>query len=540
MVDGSRDAVPDVLIIGAGLAGGVAALTLVEAGFRVVCLEQGEWPDPAAYPGATPEWELLTRSSWSADPSVRRGEADYPIDLTDCDVPIMLFNGVGGSSVLFAAQWPRLHPSDFRTRTLDGVGDDWPLGWRDLWPYYEATDREFGVSGLSGDPAYPPTADYPLPPLPLGRAGTLVARGLDRLGWHWWPAANAIASRPYDGRRPCVQRGTCNSGCGEGAKGSADRTHWPKARARGVRIVTGARVRAIATSASGLATGASYVDRAGVERFQPAAVVLLAASGIGTPRLLLLSASATHPDGLANSSGLVGKRLMVHPRGHVQGLFDERFESWQGQAGASIFSYEFYESDPARGFARGAKWGLVPSRGPLGTALSRRPAEQVWGAALHERVERGFGHAAVWGINGEDLPEVSNAVSLSASLEDADRIAAPKITYRMSDNSRRLMAFHAKRAGEALEAAGAYRVDIDELTTIGNAHFMGTARMGSSPRDSVVDEWGRCHDVPNLYVIDSSVFVTGGGVNPSSTIAALAKRSVSHLVAERRNQVAAA
>jgi len=525
-----------VLIVGGGLSGGVAALTLAEAGFAVVCLEQGDWPDPGAYPGATPEWELLTRSRWSPNPNVRQSPADYPLDLRECDVPINLWSGVGGSSVLFAAQWPRFHPSDFRVRTEDGVADDWPIGWRDLWPYYDQTDREFGVSGLAGDPAYPPQSDYPLPPLPIGRGGELAARGMDRLGWHWWPAANAIASRPYDGRRMCVQRGTCNSGCGEGAKGSADRTHWPKAVALGVRLVTGARVRRLETGPDGLVTGATYIDRAGAEHFQPAQVVLLAASGVGTPRLLLLSASPTHRDGLANSSGLVGKRFMIHPRGHLQGSFDERWDSWQGQAGASIFSYEFYRSDPSRGFVRGAKWSVGPSRGPLGIALSRHAEDQVWGAALHERVERGLGHQVAWTIGGEDLPDESNMVTLAPDLVDSDGLPAPKLRYRISENSRRLMKFDATRAIEALEAAGAHDITAEALTTIGNSHFMGTARMGTSARDSVVDRWGRCHDVANLYIIDGSVFVTSAAVNPSSTIAALTKRTVTHLIAERRNQ----
>ena len=526
----------DVLIIGAGLSGSVAALTLAQAGFRVVVLEQGEWTDPGAYPGATPEFELMERTLWNPNPSIRRNPADYPIDVKDSDIHPTMFNGVGGGTILYGAHWLRLHPSDFRVRTLDGVADDWPISWRDLWPWYDVVDREFGASGLAGDPALPQLTEYPLPPLPLSPAAKIAAKAMDRLGWHWWPGSNAIASRPYDGRRPCVQRGTCMTGCAETAKAQADRTHMMKARALGTEIITGARVRRVTTSEDGLATGAIYIDRTGAERSVAADVVLMGAGAIGTARLLLLSTSPRYPDGLANSSGLVGKRLMVHPRGRVVGVFDEYLDSWQGHAGLQLLSYQFYESDTRRGFVRGAKWGIVPVRGALWAALSRDADEQVWGAPLHDRVKRRLGHAAAWGISGEDLPEESNQVTLGDHT-DSDGIPAPKVRYRMSENSRRLIHFQVEHAAQAFREAGATAIDTDEGTTSGNPHLLGTARMGASPRDSVVDQWGRCHDVANLYIIDSSVFVTGGAANPSNTISALAKRSVSHLIEQRRGQV---
>src|SRR4051812_33620245 len=142
----------DVLIMGAGAAGGVAARRLTDAGMHVVCLEQGDWPDRSAYPGATPEWELVAAKQWSSVPSIRDAPADYPIDLADSDLGVLNFNGVGGGTVLYAAQWPRMLPSDFVVRSTDGVADDWPIGYHDLQPYYEATERQFGVSGLGGDP----------------------------------------------------------------------------------------------------------------------------------------------------------------------------------------------------------------------------------------------------------------------------------------------------------------------------------------------------------------------------------------------------
>ena len=360
----------DVLIIGAGASGGVVAKRLSEAGFGVVCLEQGEWLDRADYPGNKLDWELKARKDWATSPNIRGLAQDYPIVEEDTPVSPLMYNAVGGSTIIFAGAWPRALPSDFRVRSLDGVADDWPIDYFELLPYFYRTDRDFGVSGLPGDPAYPPdTEDAPMPPLPIGSAGLKVARGMTKLGWHWWPEFNSINSVAYDGRRPCVQRSTCQSGCNEGAKASTDLTHWPKAIAKGARLITGARVRRIETDAKGLATGATWIDRDGAEHFQPAKVVVLAANAIGTPRLLLLSASPAHPDGLANSSGLVGKRLMMHPFANVAGLFEDPLMSWQGQFGDLIESLEFYETDEKRGFVRGARWGLAPTGGPINTAL---------------------------------------------------------------------------------------------------------------------------------------------------------------------------
>jgi choline dehydrogenase-like flavoprotein len=535
----NRDAI-DVLIVGAGASGGIVARRLAEAGIGVLCLEQGDWHDRMEYRGAELDWELTARKQWSGSPNIRELPDDYPVDDADSDISPLMFAGVGGSMLLFAGAWPRMLPSDFRVRTLDGVADDWPLGYRELQPYYERSDRQIGVSGLGGDPAYPPGADPPLPPLPIGAGGLKVARAHDRLGWHWWPEPNAILSAPYDGRNPCVQRGTCMQGCNEGAKASTDLTHWPVAIANGAQLVTGARVCRLEVDDRGLVNGAAWLDREGREHFQPARTVVLAANGIGTPRLLLLSASPRHPDGLANSSGLVGRRLMMHPFASVTGLFDESLESWQGHFGCSIESFEFYETDERRGFARGAKWGLAPTGGPINAALPSRAGEQVWGDEHHRHVRDRLGRGASWGLFGEDLPDESNRVSLSAATTDSSGLPAPELHYRVSDNSRHLLDFHIAKASESLVEAGAHTIEVDRLMRYSGWHLLGTARMGRDPATSVVDEWNRAHDVPNLYVVDGSCFVTSGGVNPTSTICALALRAADHLVETRRSQVVAA
>ncbi|MEU4896264.1 GMC family oxidoreductase [Streptomyces sp. NPDC044780] len=526
----------DVLIIGAGASGGVAAGALAQAGFDVICLEQGNWPDRADYPAQRGTYELEARKQWSGSPNVRQNPTDYPINDTDSDVAPLMYAGVGGSMTLYAGDWPRLLPSDFRVRSLDGVADDWPLRYADLQPFYERTDVAFGVSGVGGDPAYPEGAEPPLPPLPIGRMGARMARSHDKLGWHWWPAAQAVLSAPYQGRRPCVQFGACMQGCPEGAKASTDLTHWPAAVAKGVRLLTEARVSRILMSGNGLATGAEFVCPDGSWHVVRADVVILAANAVGTPRILLNSASPRYPDGLANSSGLVGRRLMVHPFANVTGYFDDDVEGWRGHVGAKITCFEFYESDTDRGFVRGAKWSLAPTGGPLNAALPIRAGDAVWGAAHHEHVRRHLGRTISWGIFGEDLPDETNRVTVDAALTDSSGIPAPKITYSVSENSRRLLDFHIDRATESLQTAGAYDVAMESLMRYSGWHLLGTARMGTDPRTSVVDQYGRCHDIPNLYIMDGSVFVTSGGVNPTSTIAALALRSTEHLIAARHDQ----
>jgi choline dehydrogenase-like flavoprotein len=516
---------PDVLVIGAGAAGSVAARRLAEAGFSVICLEQGGWHNAAEFPGDKLEFELLAGTKWNADPNKRGLPEDYPTESSEADVAPAMFNAVGGSTIHFGAQWARMRPPDFKVRSVDGLADDWPITYEDLLPFYERMDIEMNVSGTAGDPAYPPGAAPPLPGLPIGKIGRKAAEGMNRLGWHWWPAAHAIPSRAIGNQQQCARRGTCMFGCPEGAKGSTDLTLWPKALEQGAKLVTGARVREITTNSKGLATGAVWIDRDGKEQSQDADVVVLAANGIGTPRLLLLS-------GLANSSGLVGKRLMLHPYMSVLGIYEEDLESWLGPWGTPLLSLQFADTDEARGFPRGAQWDVMPIGGPL-MALARyddRPLAERWGANVHALLERTLGRAFDWGIGIEDLPSETNAVTLDSELTDSDGIAAPKIHYRIDDHGRANLTWQIERAKEAHEAAGA----VDTLVTDWSEwgwHLLGTCRMGDDPSTSVVDRWGQAHDVPNLYVLDGSVFVTSGPQPPTATICANAFRCIEHVIA---------
>ena len=523
--------VADVVIVGAGASGAVAARHLAAAGWRVVCLEQGDWLNASDFPGDKREWELVAEARWSADPNIRGLREDFPCDVSDTDVTPVMHNAVGGSTIHFGAQWARMRPQDLRVRSLEGIGEDWPISYDELLPFYERIDLEMGVSGLGGDPMYPPSAPPPLPPIPIGAPGRKAATGMNALGWHWWPASHAIASRPYGNLSACMRRGTCSTGCPEGAKGSTDRTHWPAAVRDGARLITRARAREIVLDERGRAAGVVYVDRDGIERRQRGDVVILAANGVGTPRLLLLSTSKLFPDGLANSSGLVGKRLMLHPYVSVLGIYTDELCSWIGPAGTPLLSLEFADTNESRGFPRGAQWDTLAQGGPtrLLGYFDGRDFDERWGAGHHKLRERTFGHAFHWGIGIEDLPHEENRVSLASQLTDSDGVPAPKIDFRVDADGRANLVWQTERAREAHLAAGAIEtLDLD--WSAWGWHLLGTARMGDDPKSAVVDRYSRCHDVPNLLVLDGSVFVTSGPMAPTATICANALRCTEHLI----------
>ncbi len=525
-----QEAAVDALVVGAGPSGAVVAHELATRGFSVVVLEQGDWVNPSELPANHPEWELLCQRRWHHDPNVRRLASDYPLDVSDSDMEPVMFNAVGGSSIFYGAEWPRLLPSDFRVRSLDGVCDDWPISYDDLKPFHDEVDAFIGVAGLSGDTAYPPGLEYPLTPNPIGKIGRRAAAECNALGWHWWPGTNAIAPHPHKTLEGCGRVGTCEWGCPSGAKASFDLIYLPQALKAGARLVTSARVRELPTDASGRVTGAIYVDADGVERHQPASVTVLCANGIGTSRLLLLS-------GLANSSDLVGRNLMLHPNCTVTGYYDDDLESWHGPAGQLVHSLEFYDTRPEHDFVRGCKMHVLPTPGPLNALEVRRADafDDVFGSAFHD-VVRTHGRGILWAANTEDLPDPENRVTLSPDQVDGDGIPAPKVSYRISENTRRILRFTVERMTELHLAGGAVETYPVEIWTDQPGHLLGTARMGTDPRTSVTDPFGRCHDVPNLFIADGSLMVTSGAANPTCTITALALR-VARTLADRASLV---
>jgi len=526
----------DILVIGAGASGGAATAWLAEAGFKVKCLEQGYWQDPSKYASASKDYEFEMLTNWAPDPNKRQRDEDYPVNDSDSPVTPVMFNGVGGSTILWTAHTPRFHPSDFRVKTLDGVADDWPLTYEDLEEFYDLNDEVMGCSGINGDPANPPRSPRQMPPLPIGKDGRKLVSGFEKLGWHWWPSDSYINSQRYgEGRDACNFCGHNHMGCYQRAKSSTDLTYWPRALRSGATIETGARVRRITVDENGRATGADYIDSKGNEQHQNARAVIMAANGIGTPRLMLNSKSDAHPDGLANSSGLVGKNLMFHPFAMISGIFPEKMETWQGPLGNIGLSQEFYETDKSRGFVRGYTFQFQRSLGPAWTAKGGFRDPVPWGEGHHEELEKRLGSVMGMAVIGEDLPEEHNMVDLDPELTDSDGIPAPRLHYTLSKNSRDQLDHAIENAKKVLEAAGASDIHVDPMMRQSGWHLMGTARMGDDPEKSVVDKWGQAHDVDNLFIVDGSVFVTGAAVNPTPTIQALALRTADYIVSSRQD-----
>ena len=526
----------DILVIGAGASGAAATAWLSEAGFNVKCLEQGYWQDPSKYASASTDYEFEMLTNWSIDPNKRQLDVDYPVNDSNSPVTPVMFNGVGGSTILWSAHTPRFHPSDFRVKTLDGVADDWPITYEDLEEYYDLNDVVMGCSGINGDPANPPRSPRQMPPLPLGRDGMKLISGFEKLGWHWWPSDSYINSQRYgEGRDACNFCGHNHMGCFQRAKSSTDLNYWPRALRNGASIETGARVRRVTTDASGRATGADFVDSKGNERYQSARAVIMAANGIGTPRLLLNSASDSHPDGLANSSGLVGKNLMFHPFAMISGTFPEKMDTWKGPLSNFAMSQEFYETDKSRGFVRGYTYQFQRSLGPAWIAKGGFRDRVPWGAGHHEELQKRLGSTMALAIIGEDLPEEHNQVDLDPDLTDSDGIPAPRLHYTLSKNSRDQLDHGIENAKKVLEAAGATDIYVDPIMRQSGWHLMGTARMGDDRAHSVVDKWGQAHNTDNLFIIDGSVFVTGAAVNPTPTIQALALRTADYIVDNRQD-----
>lgn len=517
----------DVLIIGAGASGAAIAWSLLETRMRILCLEQGPHLAHTDFPSLKDDYELSRYGKFSCDPNVRRLKQDYPINVDDSCITPVNFNAVGGSTINFLGHWPRMRPSDFYTKTLDDVAEDWPLDYATLAPFYDMNDQVTGVSGLKGNPAYPDYAP-PLPPIPIGTLGQTLAKGFNKMGWHWWPSDVSILSQDHDGRQKCVNAGTCDLGCAAGAKGGTNFTYWPILTKAGVEVRTECRVREILINQqTGFATGVLYHGPDGQLHEQNAEIVIVACNGIGTPRLLLNSKSKLFPDGLANRSGMVGKNLMFHPLTGVSGVFSEPMKGHEGPMACSILSQEFYETDTTRNFTRG--YGLYSGRSttPMTYALGGYGIDDPipWGAEHREFMDNIYPYLAGLTVVSEDLPEEHNCVTLDPDIADSDGIPAPKITYRLGENTSKMLRHGEERAKEILLAAGAKKV----LSKAGGKvwwragwHQMGTCRMGNDPKNSVVNSWGRSHDIKNLFIVDGSIFVTAGAVNPTSTIQALA------------------
>jgi choline dehydrogenase-like flavoprotein len=515
----------DVCIVGCGAGGSVLAKELAERGWRVVVLEAGDWlstDDDLRQD----ELRMLGRFDWD-DRRWLAGDEELELGHRRDG------RGVGGGTIHFGGVALRLWPQDFERRSRDGVGEDWPISYADLEPFYHQVEHELALSGPEHMPWGPHPHGYPQPPHKLTARDLVVARGMDQLGIGWTENALAILTGTHEGRSPCMNYGYCQWGCKSRAKSSMHVTYAAKAMLAGAEIRPRARaVQLEVDDRTGDIAGVVY-SMDGATHRQVADVYVLSAFCIENPRLLLHSATSSYPDGLANSSGTVGRYLLAHiADGHLA-RFDQPIHQWSTAPG-TLLSQHHYGTQPGRDFAGGWSWMtscLFPAE--FATALARA-GQGWWGERLVKELEA-YPHYTVLGTEGESLPSADNRVELSDDIDEYG-VPRPRVTFNFGGNESAMRAEMHRVGTEILQAAGATGVEISQ----GNDHTMGGCRMGTDPRTSVVDPDLRTWDHPNLFIGDASVFVTPGGAQPSQTIMALALRLASHLDRSRPRPVRAA
>jgi len=542
----------DFVIIGSGASGGVLARELSVAGFDVVVLEQGLYRKAADFSHDELKvaflGEMTGHPSWNDPQTFRRSALEQASVQTDGPPTALYARGVGGSSVHFTANFWRMRPLDFKERSLlgeiRGTGfADWPISYEELEPYYTRVDWEIGVSGAPGpfDPAR--SRPYPVPPLPVTSSGVLLEKGARKLGLHPQPAPMAILSRPHNNRPACMHCGFCMGyGCEANAKSSTLAAMIPLAEATGrCEIRPLSTVFRIETNEHGRVSEVAYLDAAGAQHAQRAKAVIVAANGAETPRLLLLSESPRFPQGLANSSGLVGKYLM--PNGHslVQGIFDEPLNEYKSVQVTRIV-HDFYENDPKRGCYGGGgidARAFIQASPVLFAETGLPPGTPRWGKAHKDALRETYTRRMALLTSSTSLALESNNITLDPELKDAAGRSAIRVTYQDNENDLAMMQFMQDRAVEILEAAEARTVWRDPIVSeTVFAHLLGTCRMGADPAGSVVDPWHRSHDVPNLFICDGSSMVTSGRGQPTMTIQALAFRAAEHIAGfARRGEI---
>jgi len=503
----------DICIVGAGAAGGVMAYELAKAGLKVVVIEAGPFWNPQT-DFASDELSMQ-RLGWQ---DTRMVSGNQPLQLGHNNSG----RGVGGGTTHFTGVFLRFHESDFRTRTVDGVGEDWPLSYADLARYYDKIEKEIAVSGPKHFPWGAYRGPYPYPERePISANAELFRIGCEKLGIRSVVTPLAINSAPFDGRPPCINRGFCNQGCMPNAKFSTLVHHIPKAIQSGAEVITDSMVTQIHMDKKGKVTGVTFVH-GNSEYEQKARVVILASFVVETPRLLLHSANALFPDGLANSSGWVGKAIMPHSSNDVYGKFPEEVRLYKGTPVLAT-TQDYYGTDPHRGFARGYTLHAHGSR-PVEMAKGISKHAKLWGPALREAMLDYNFYGRIT-LVGEVLPDAANRVSL-ADEKDEYGMPLAHVSFSYGHNDLRLIGHAIDRMKDIIRAAGGTPAFVTDDT----AHLMGGCRMGSDPAQSVTNSFGQSHDIPNLFIAGASLFVTSGGGNPTNTVMALAARSAAYIV----------
>ena len=538
----------DFVVIGSGSAGGIIAKELSTNGFEVVLLEQGPFRTQADFTHDALSvfvfQELQGGGNRNAQQTFRADESEEAVAPSQRP-PAFYAQGVGGASVHYTGNFWRLREVDFRERSLLGSISgtnfaDWPIDYAELEPYYSRVDWEIGVSGAPGPSDSFRSRPFPNKPLPNKSSGVLMERGAAKLGYETQVEPLAILTEPLNGRPPCINCGFCMGfGCEVGAKSSTLAAMIPDALASGnCEIRAECAVYEIATNDQGRVTEVGYIDPDGNQRAQKARAVIVSANGAETPRLLLNSANNRFPDGLANSSGFVGRNLMFNSHANVRMLFDRQLNDYKGPQ-VSRMSHHFYDADESRGFYGGGGIDARPFMAsvPLLFSLAgARPGGPTWGAEFKANLENDFTRTMFFFCGGTSLAQDSNNITIDPKHKDQFGRPSLRVTYKDHEDDVALAHFLQDRAFEIGEAAGAtetWREPINPQQ--GGPHLLGTCRMGDDPQTSVVDKYHRSHDIPNLFLCDGSSMVTSGRGQPTMTIMAMAFRAAEHIMAAARN-----
>jgi gluconate 2-dehydrogenase alpha chain len=551
----------DVVIIGLGAAGGVAALPLAQAGIDVVGLEAGTWLSRRDF---APDEIRNNIRDWPM--AVQKANQEVPTHRANASAPTTrggshpMMNGVGGTTLHYWAQSWRLNPWDFKvvSETTRRYGasripkgstvEDWPFGYEELEPFYDRVEHEIGVSGQAGnvkgsiDPRgnvfeAPRQREYPMPALRGTGFSDLMAKAARSLGWRPFPGPAAINSRTYQGRSACMYHGFCNrGGCHVDAKNGPNVTTIPRAQKTGhLQVVTRAHVTTIEVDARGRVSGVNYVTD-GKPFFQPARVVLLASYTYENSRLLLLSTSKAFPRGLSNNHGQVGRHYFSHATGgSVTALFPWNINSWYGLPAQGVAVDDWADDNfdhAAVDFIGGGNLWVYSDRRPIAAAsmntFGRAPGwGSQWKAFIRENADR----SNTSYLQRTTLPYEDNSLDLDPSAKDPLGFPVCRITADYQDNERRITTFIHEKMEQWYRAAGAVEIVRGPLGTMGpSTHAYGGTRMGDNPETNVVNRWGFSHEVPNLGVLGASVMGTSGARNPTLTAQALAWRTADYVV----------
>ena len=555
----------DVVIVGVGAAGGILAAELSKAGMKVIGLERGPRLKTADF---NPHDELRYFQRQDLRPDPKRQPVTWRPNPNTRARPISSMsygNQAGGGTVHYGSVSWRLHEDDFRARsaTIERYGAaaipensslvDWPMSYAELEPYYDRAEYDLGVSGKAGNLKgqkvdggnvfeAPRQREYPLPALIPDQSEIIFSEASKKLGLHPFSTPRAIISQPYKDRPGCTYCGFCQAfGCHVGAKSSILVTKLPEADASGnFKLITGAMCYRVNSDNSGKATGVSYYGPGGSDNTIEADLVILTPFIYDNTRLLLLSKTDKFPNGLANSSGHLGKHIVTHIRSRVIVAFDDRFVNIYMGPSAQKHSVDDWNGDnfdhKDLGFIRGAQISIGPTAlegGPLGAAEAPPPPGiPRWGEKYRDFFAKYYARHAAIAAQIEDLPYPHQTIDLDPDTRDAWGLPAPRMTYDWRrPNELARTEFIAKKMEEMARATGAAHVwRTPENRGAPGGHHEGGTRMGSDPKNSVVNKYGQSWDIPNLFMIGSSTFPSQSSFNPTLTIEALAFMSADAIV----------